>query len=94
MAAEDPGALLAELVTSVFVLDQDLRVRYLNAAAETLFAVGANHAMGRPFRELAPGAENLLPLLDLVLAGIDSVAQREIALPGPQGIERVLDCSA
>ncbi len=93
MAAEDPRALLDELVTSVFVLDTELRVRYLNASAEALFASGASHAEGRRFCELAPGAENLLPLFDLVLAGADSVAQREVALPGPGGSERVLDCT-
>lgn len=93
MAAEEPGALLDELVTSIFVLDQDLRVRYLNTSAEALFAVSAHNALGRPFRELAPGAENLLPLFDLVFAGVDSVAQREVALPGGGGIERVLDCT-
>jgi two-component system nitrogen regulation sensor histidine kinase GlnL len=93
MAAEDHGALLDELVTSVFVLDADLRVRYLNAAAEVLFGVSASHALGRPLQELASGAEKLLPLFNLVLAGVDSVAQREIALPGAGGIERVLDCT-
>jgi two-component system, NtrC family, nitrogen regulation sensor histidine kinase GlnL len=85
--------LLDELVTSAFVLDADLRVLYLNAAAEALFSLSASHAVGRPFQELAPGAGNLLPLLALVQGGIDSVAQREVALPGPGGIERVLDCT-
>ncbi len=93
MAAEDHGALLDELVTSVFVLNADLKVRYLNAAAEALFAVSANHALGRPLQALASGAEKLLPLLTLVLAGVDSVAQREVALPGADGIERILDCT-
>ena len=93
MAAEDPGALLGELVTSVFVLDADLRVRYLNAAAEALLFLGANQALGRRIQELADGAENLLPLIEVVLAGAQSVAQRELALPGPGGIDRVLDCT-
>jgi two-component system nitrogen regulation sensor histidine kinase GlnL len=93
MAVENPGALLDELSTSIFVLDADRRVQYLNAAAEALLAVGASHALGRSLPELAPGAENLLPLFDLVLGGADSVAQRELAWPGPGGIDRVLDCT-
>jgi len=91
--AEDPGALLGELVTSVFVLDADLRVQYLNTAAEALLSLSANQALGHCIRELADGAENLLPLFDIVLAGAQSVAQRELALPDPGGIDRVLDCT-
>jgi two-component system nitrogen regulation sensor histidine kinase GlnL len=93
VAAENPGALLDELATSVFVLDADRRVKYLNAAAQALLAVGASQALGRRLHELAEGAENLLPLFDLVLAGVDTAAQRELALPGPGGVERVLDCT-
>lgn len=93
MAAENPGALLDELATSVFVLDADRRVKYLNAAAQALLAVGASQAQGRRLHELVEGGENLLPLFDLVLAGADTAAQRELALPGPGGVERVLDCT-
>jgi two-component system, NtrC family, nitrogen regulation sensor histidine kinase GlnL len=94
LAAEEPAALLDELVTGVLLLNADLTVRYLNTAAEALFAVSAHSARGRPFRELAAGAENLLPLFDRVLAGVDTVAEREVALPGPGGTERVFDCTA
>src|SRR4029077_2907640 len=49
--------------------------------------------LGRRIQELADGAQNLLPLIDVVLAGAQAVAQRELALPGPGGIDRVLDCT-
>jgi two-component system nitrogen regulation sensor histidine kinase GlnL len=93
MAAEDPATLLGELATGVFVLDADLRVQYLNAAAEALLPASAQQALGRRIQELADGAGNLLPLIDIVMAGAQSVAQRELAVPGPGGIERVLDCT-
>jgi len=85
--------LLDALVTSVFVLDQDLRVDYLNAAAQTLVGLSSNQALGRPVSELARGAETLLPLFDRALAGAEGVVQRELAWPGPGGADRIVDCA-
>jgi two-component system nitrogen regulation sensor histidine kinase GlnL len=85
--------LLDALVTSVFVLDQDLRVDYLNAAAQTLVALSSNQALGKPVAELTRGAETLLPLFDRALAGAEGVVQRELAWPGPGGVDRILDCA-
>ncbi len=85
--------LLDALVTSVFVLDRDLRVDYLNAAAQTLLALSPNQALGRPINELARGAETLLPLFDRARAGGEGVVQRELAWPGPGGVDRILDCA-
>jgi nitrogen-specific signal transduction histidine kinase len=42
--------LLDAMVTSVFLLDQDLHVTYLNAAAQTLLGLGSNQALGRSSR--------------------------------------------
>jgi two-component system nitrogen regulation sensor histidine kinase GlnL len=85
--------LLDALVTSVFVLDQDLRVDYLNAAAQTLVGLSPNQALGRPVGELTRGADSLLPLFDRALAGAEGVVQRELAWPGPGGVDRILDCA-
>ena len=56
--------LLDALVTSVFLLDQDLHVVYLNTAAQTLLGLGRNQALGRRFSELTRGAETLLTLFE------------------------------
>ncbi len=85
--------LLDALVTSVFLLDADLRVRYLNAAAQTLVGLSANQALGRRINELARGADSLLPLFEHALAGVEGVVQRELSLPGPGAVDRVLDCT-
>ncbi len=85
--------LLDAMVTGVFLLDQDLRVQYLNAAAQTLFGLGANQAHGRRITELARGAAVLLPLFERASAGLESVVQRELAWPGPGGTDRALDCA-
>ncbi len=85
--------LLDALVTSVFLLDQDLNVGYLNAAAQTLLGLGPNQALGRSIAELTRGAETLLPLFERARKGGEGVVQRELAWPAPGGVDRILDCA-
>jgi two-component system nitrogen regulation sensor histidine kinase GlnL len=85
--------LLDALVTSVFLLDQDLRVGYLNAAAQTLLGLGPNQALGRSITELTRGADTLLPLFDRARKESEAVVQRELAWPAPGGVDRILDCA-
>ena len=85
--------LLDGLVTSVFLLDQDLNVVYLNAAAQTLLGVGPNQALGRSISDLTRGAETLLPLFERARQGDEGVVQRELAWPAPGGVVRILDCA-
>jgi two-component system nitrogen regulation sensor histidine kinase GlnL len=85
--------LLDALVTSVFVLDQELRVDYLNAAAQTLIALGPNQALGRRITELSRGAETLLPLFERARTAGEAVVQRELSWPAPNGGDRILDCA-
>jgi len=85
--------LLDALVTSVFLLDLDLNVSYLNAAGQTLLGLGANQAIGRRFTELTRGAEMLLTLFERARSGGESVVQRELAWPAPGGVDRILDCA-
>jgi len=89
----DGTELLEALVTSVFVLDHELRVDYLNAAAQTLLGLSPNQVLGRTIAELARGAETLLPLFDRARAGGEGVVQRELAWPGAGGVDRILDCA-
>jgi two-component system nitrogen regulation sensor histidine kinase GlnL len=91
--AIEGSELLDALVTSVFLLDQDLHVKYLNAAGQTLLGLGANQALGRHFIELARGAETLLNLFERARLGGEGVVQRELAWPAPGGVDRVLDCA-
>lgn len=85
--------LLDVLVTSVLLLDQQLRVQYLNSAAQTLLGLGPNQALGRSITELVRGAENLLPLFERAREDGEGVVQRELPWPGPGGADRILDCA-
>src|SRR5450759_672201 len=84
---------LDDLETSVFLLDHDLHVDYLNAAAQTLLGLGPNQALGRRITELGRGADTLLPLFDRALKGGEGVVQRELAWPAPGGVDRILECA-
>src|SRR6202050_954601 len=89
----DGTELLDAMVTSVFLLDQDLHVTYLNAAAQTLLGLGPNQALGRSITELTRGADTLLPLFDRARQESEAVMQRELAWPAQGGVDRILDCA-
>ncbi len=89
----DGAELLDAMVTSVFLLDHDLHVSYLNAAAQTLLGLGPNQALGRSIAELTRGAESLLPMFDRARTGGEGVVQRELSWPAPGGVDRILDCA-
>jgi two-component system nitrogen regulation sensor histidine kinase GlnL len=89
----DGNDLLDALVTSVFLLDQDLRVNYLNAAAQTLIGLSPNQALNRRITELTRGTDTLLPLFERARKGGEAVVQRELAWPAQGGVDRILDCA-
>src|SRR5579862_7446571 len=93
MVRIDGTELLDAMVTSVFLLDQQLRVTYLNAAAQTLLGLGSNQALGRSIADTVRGAESLLPLFERARQGGEGVVQRELAWPAPGGVDRILDCA-
>jgi len=85
--------LLDSLVTSVFLLDRELHITYLNAAAQTLLGLSPNQALGRRITDAVRGAESLLPLFERARQGGEGVLQRELAWPAPGGVDRILDCA-
>ena len=85
--------MLDALVTSVILLDHDMHIVYLNAAAQTLLGLGANQAIGRRFTESTRGADALATLCERARLGGEGVVQRELAWPAPGGVDRILDCA-
>jgi two-component system nitrogen regulation sensor histidine kinase GlnL len=62
-----PTSGLDLLATAVFLLDEDLCVTYANPAAETLFAQGRSHLVGRTLDDALPGNEDFVQRLHQAL---------------------------
>lgn len=71
--------LLDLLTTAVLLLDADLRVERLNAAAQSLLSTSVSRVIGVPLTDLLPGADELV------------AAARRALLEGRSFIERDLD---
>ncbi|MCU7842249.1 MAG: nitrogen regulation protein NR(II) [Candidatus Thiodiazotropha sp. (ex Monitilora ramsayi)] len=86
--------VLENLSTAILLFDSDFRVRYINSAAEMLFAVSARKAIGIPARDLihCPGSvlENNLALS---LNTGQPFTEREHLLTLPDGSEITIDCT-
>lgn len=65
------------LSTAVVLADAELRVCYLNPAAETLFQVSARQLVGQPVAGLADGADQLCPVVRQALDTGVAYTERE-----------------
>lgn len=71
--------VLENLHTTVMVLDEEMRLRYVNPAGEILFAASAQRFVGLPLHELINDAE-LLESLQQVLRSYSPFTERELVL--------------
>ncbi|MFZ5619407.1 MAG: nitrogen regulation protein NR(II) [Pseudomonadota bacterium] len=85
--------ILEGLSTAVLVFDGELRLDYLNPAAEMLLAVSARQAEGHRLGDVIPGAGELAQRLDLALRGEQPFTERELHLHTPAGQEIIVDCA-
>ena len=85
--------VLENLAIGVLVLDQDLRLRCMNPAAEMLFALSFRQAASLRFQDLAVGAGSIVEGLRRCLANGHHYTERELhlILPGEQAI--TVDCT-
>ena len=85
--------VLRGLTTAVVVLDDDLRIVYLNSAAESLLGLSQRQAAGRPIAELVLPADELIGLCERAFETGLTYSRRElIARVGER--EVILDCRA
>ena len=95
-----PGAaadsLLDALTTAVAIVDAHGDVGYLNAAAQTLLAVGINQARGRPLGELVREPATIEAIVARARTGSEPIAHREVRIaPMTRGDSHfVVDCTA
>lgn len=92
-ASPDAGDILRGLTTAVVVLDEDLRVGYLNGAAENLLGLSQRQAAGRSIAELVVPADELIDLCRRTLETGLTFTRRELVARVAER-EVVLDCRA
>lgn len=81
-------------LTACVCLDTDLRVTYMNPAAEMLFAIGAKKAAAAPFLQIIHVPEQISSRLDQVLKYDRRFTKRAVSLLKPGHDEPiVVDCT-
>ena len=80
MIEQSQHPILENLSTSVLLLDSELRVEYINPAAETLFEISAKKACGRYWTDIATTSNGFLDLLQSSLDTTHPFSERELAL--------------
>ena len=81
------------LSSSVLVLDADLRLRYMNSAAENLLAVSARSALGMALESVAQGAPSLREALDQALAHGWGYTGQGVEVRRQDGVALQLNCT-
>jgi two-component system nitrogen regulation sensor histidine kinase GlnL len=90
----DPALVLGALAAAVMVVGEDGSVRYVNAAAEQLFASGAHYLSGQMLADLLPPDS---PILSLVAQARDDsivVSEYGVTVDTPKTGHRVLTVQA
>ncbi len=93
MKIDYPCRILDSLTTGVIVLDQHLRLAFMNPAAEMLFAVSLRQARDMAFQSLAMGTDVLIEGMLRCLNSGHPYTERELhlILPGEHSI--TIDCT-
>jgi len=96
IAADRHDALLDALATAVAVVGPDGTIEYLNAAAQTLIAVGINQARGRRLVDLLRDAEPLEAMVLRARDGGEPIAHRQLRIVplARTDSQFVVDCTA
>ncbi|RRQ21993.1 nitrogen regulation protein NR(II) [Thiohalobacter thiocyanaticus] len=85
--------ILDNITTAILVVDPELRVEYMNPAAEMLLAQSAGHATGHSLPELMPASGALLDRVREALDENRTYTERELVLTLHQGSEVTVDCT-
>jgi two-component system nitrogen regulation sensor histidine kinase GlnL len=96
LGSTPPDSLLDALSTALVIVDARGAIEFLNAAAQSLLAVGLKQARGRPLAELVRESEPLDGLVARARDGHEPIAHRELRLaPSTRGDSQfVVDCTA
>ena len=86
--------ILDNLALAVFLVDEDLCIKYLNPAAEEIVSTGVRHALGRPLTDFIQDTDDELinHIQDSIRKG-HPITQREVCMKRLGGGELIIDCS-
>ncbi|MBU1689831.1 MAG: nitrogen regulation protein NR(II) [Gammaproteobacteria bacterium] len=84
---------LEHLTTAVILLDQDLRVAFLNPSAENLFKLSRKYVIGIPLRQVFGDAETLPRAIESALLTQASFTEHEILLNTPGNHSLSVSCT-
>ncbi|MFO7530455.1 MAG: nitrogen regulation protein NR(II) [Marinobacter sp.] len=85
--------ILDSLTTAVLVLEDDLKIRYLNPAAESLFETSLTRSHGHRFSEILAASEDALKTLYAALKNGQSYTRREAEFVLTSGARLTVDYS-
>lgn len=92
-ADETEQSLLDNLSTAVLLLDDQLVITYLNAAAESLLAVSANRICGESAKKFFASSEMHLDNIEEAMDNGRPFTERKIAIQRPDDHQIVVDYS-
>jgi two-component system, NtrC family, nitrogen regulation sensor histidine kinase GlnL len=86
-----PAHILAAMTSPVLVVDEALRLAFVNPAAEQLLALGRNQLQGRSLAEVLTYDSPLIDLIRRVQLHGVGISEYAVSLAGRRGEERVAD---
>lgn len=89
-----PQTILEGQTTAVLCLDGELRLTYLNPAAETLLKLDARQVLGGPIETCLPEAGEFAVALHRAAETRETFTQRELKLTLADGDSVTVDCTA
>ncbi len=85
--------ILDNLNTAVLLIDHELRLRFINQAAESLLELSSRRSLGERITHLLPGSEPMAPILFDALQTSQQYTQRRAELRTVSGVRITVDCS-
>ncbi|MFT7234877.1 MAG: two-component system nitrogen regulation sensor histidine kinase GlnL [Methylophagaceae bacterium] len=85
--------IVENLASAIVILDNNFKLRFINAAAEVLFDISQRQAELIPFQTILPGEDNLFLSLNTVQQTGQEILNREIKLFIPSTGEIIVDCA-
>ena len=84
---------LEHLATAMLLLNQDLRIAWLNPSAENLFKLSSKHVTGMPLKQVFGDAETLPKAVESALLTNASFTEHEIMLSTPGNHTLSVSCT-